>query len=322
LFSRLQANTDNNQGAGMPVVGIGQCSWDYLAVVDRFPGVDSKAEVHNWQEQGGGPVATALVTLARLGLASRFYGVVGDDANGVAIRQSLQVEGIDTTGLLVRHGTVSQTAFIAIERDSAKRTIFWQRPTGAPLLPEELAADYLNGCTFLHLDGLFAEVSLAAARQARQRGIPVMLDAGRLRPGMLELATQCDYLVAAEQFAHDLGWDGDPASFQTVARELGAPVVTITRGSRGSVTYSGGECLVLPAFAVTAVDTTGAGDVFHGAYIYGLLQGWSLTDTIRFASAGAALNCTRIGGRSGIATRAATLHFLADNGSSITITPR
>lgn len=298
----------------MPVVGIGQCSWDYLAVVDQFPMVDTKAEVHEWQEQGGGPVATALVTVARLGMAARFFGVVGDDSCGGKIRTSLAAEGIDVSGLLVRPGAASQTAFIAIERHSAKRTIFWQRPTGAALLPEELPADFLQDCTFLHLDGLMPDVSLAAAEQARRRGIPVMVDAGRLRPGMLELAQRCDYLVAAEQFARDLGWTGNPDTLRTTVQDLGAPVVTITLGDQGSWTVCRGSHFAIPAFPVQAVDTTGAGDVFHGAYIHGLLRGLPLADTIRFASACAALNCTRIGGRTGIPGEEETAAFLARHG--------
>ncbi len=301
----------------MPVVGIGQCSWDYLAVVEQFPTVDSKAEVHGWQEQGGGPVATALVTLARLGMTGLFCGVVGDDPCGEKIRTSLAEEGIGTAGLLVRAGAASQTAFIAIEGHSARRTIFWQRPTGAPLLPEELPAGCLDDCTFLHLDGLMPEISLAAAVQARSRGIPVMVDAGRLRPGMVELAARCDYLVAAEQFARDLGWTGDPREFRTVAAQLGAPVVTITLGDQGSVTYCRGGHFTIPAFPVKAVDTTGAGDVFHGACIFALLRGLGLADAIRFASACAALKCTRIGGRSGIPTLKETRAFLAEQGLNL-----
>lgn len=301
----------------MHVVGIGQCSWDYLATVKDFPVVDTKAEVGDWQEQGGGPVATALVTLARLGISSNFHGVIGDDPESSKIRESLQVEGVDTGGLVVRQQAVSQKAFIAIERGSAKRTIFWQRPTGTPLLAEELAETFLDGCSFLLLDGLMTDVSLFAARAARKHGIPVMLDAGKVRPGMLEIAALCDYLVASEQFARDLGWNGFPESFRETAGRLGAPVVTITLGERGSISYRNNETIMIPAFPIDALDTTGAGDVFHGAYIFGLLHGLELTDTIRFASAAAAMKCSRIGGRSGIPGLPEALEFLANKGITL-----
>jgi len=299
------------------VVGIGQCSWDYLAVVDSFPASDTKAEVSDWQEQGGGPVATALVTLARLGIPGDFHGVAGDDQEGDKIRASLRGERIGISGLVTRRKALSQKAFIAIERGSAKRTIFWERPSGAPLLPGELPESLLADCCFLLLDGLMSETSLFAAEKARSLGIPVMLDAGKVRPGMLKIARLCDYLVASEQFALDLGWAGDPAAFQLRAKRLGAPVVTITLGAQGSVTYRDSEIISLPAFPVEARDTTGAGDVFHGAYVYGLLRGLDLSDTIRFASAVAAMKCRQIGGRAGIPDRAQALRFLADKGSMI-----
>ncbi|MDD2338630.1 MAG: PfkB family carbohydrate kinase, partial [Geobacteraceae bacterium] len=138
----------------MRVVGIGQCSWDYLALVESFPASDTKAEVSNWQEQGGGPVATALVTLARLGVPCDFLGVIGDDPEGVKIKQSLSSEGIGISRLVTRENAISQKAFIAIEQESAKRTIFWERPSGNPLLPEELPESLFDDCSFLLLDGL------------------------------------------------------------------------------------------------------------------------------------------------------------------------
>jgi len=298
----------------MRVVGIGQCSWDYLAVVDSFPAIDTKAEVSNWQEQGGGPVATALVTLARLGAPCDFHGVVGDDPESVKIRYSLLDEGIGASHLITRENAVSQKAFIAIEQGSAKRTIFWERPSGNPLLPDELPESFLDDCSLLLLDGLMSEVSLFAANKARNLNIPVMLDAGRVRPGMMEIAGLCDYLVASEQFALDLGWTGVPQDFREQANELGSTVVTITLGAHGSITYRDSEIIAIPAFQVDALDTTGAGDVFHGAYIFGLLQGLDLADTIRFASAVAAIKCRCIGGRTGIPDKTASLRFLAERG--------
>src|SRR5262245_31906902 len=138
----------------MAVVGIGQCAWDMLAVVDRFPEADTKKEANVWEEQGGGPVATALAALSRLGVSCRFYGVIGDDREGAAIRQSLIEEGVDATGLVKRSRASSQTAFIAIDKSMGTRTIFWKRPSGDPLRKEELPPDFLSNADFLLLDGL------------------------------------------------------------------------------------------------------------------------------------------------------------------------
>lgn len=284
----------------MAVAGVGQCALDYLAVVDRYPHVDSKEEVLAWHEQGGGPVATALVALCRLGERCRFYGVVGDDEAGRKIRKGLSLEGVACRGIKTVRGASSQVAFIAIERHTARRTIFWIRPSGAELAPDDLGRGFLRGAAFLLLDGLMAEVSLYAARLARERGIPVMLDAGRMRARMDELAGMSDYVVAAEAFARDLGWELSADRLMRERERFGAQALTVTLGAEGSLTAAREGCFHMPAFKVDAVDTTGAGDVFHGGYAYGLLRRWGLFETVTFASACAAMKCTRVGGRAGI----------------------
>jgi ribokinase len=294
----------------MAVVGIGQCAWDMLAVVDGFPQADTKKEVLVWEEQGGGPVATALAALSRLGVSCRFYGVIGDDREGDAIQQSLIEERVDVTGLVKRSNASSQTAFIAIDKSVGTRTIFWKRPSCDPLRKEELPSDFLSNAEFLLLDGLMKDVSLFAANQARKAGIPVMLDAGRVREGMLELARMSDYVVGSEEFARELEWKDDPVSFRQEVRRHGFGITTITLGARGSVTFVDDEVISCPAFPVETKDTTGAGDVFHGGYLYGLLQKWPLEDTIRFASAVAAMKCRKLGGRAGIPRLAEVQQFL------------
>lgn len=301
----------------MMVTGLGQCSLDYLALVDSYPEADTKTEVLEWHEQGGGPAATALVALARLGIPCSFHGVVGDDDAGGKIRRSLADEGIDTSGLKVVKKGVSQIAFIAIEKATAKRTIFWRRPSGGTLQADDLGEDFLNASSFLLLDGLMADVSLYAAAKARALNIPLMLDAGRDRPGMVRLARLCDYVVASEEFAKDLGW---PLAEDVLSRErekFGVAALTVTLGERGSMTASGEGAFYVPAFRVDAVDTTGAGDVFHGGYVYGLLRRWNLRDTVTFASALAAMKCMRMGGREGIPRLPEVIRFLAERGQPI-----
>jgi|WetSurSiteA1Bulk_404760.scaffolds.fasta_scaffold00224_14 sulfofructose kinase len=298
----------------MIVVGIGQCSYDYLALVETYPSVDTKNEVLEWHEQPGGPVATALVALSRLGVRCRFHGITGDDSSGDKIKESLLSEGMNVHGLVKREGARSQLAFIAIEKYSAKRTIFWKRPSADPLRAEELGEDFLEGAHFLLLDGLMKDASLFAAEQAGNRNIPVMLDAGRSRPGMLDIAKLSDYVVASRDFANDVGWEVNQEALQQERERLGCKILTVTLGDQGSVTVSKERCLRIPAFRVDAIDSTGAGDVFHGGYLYGLLHGWNLKDTIVFASAFAAMKCTRIGGRTGIRRYEEVKQFLAERG--------
>ncbi len=298
----------------MRVTGLGQCCLDYLGLVESFPETDTKTEILLWKEQGGGPVATALVALSRLGVSCRFYGVRGDDGAGEKIEASLAGEKIDVGGLVTRRGASSQEAFIAIERGTGTRTIFWKRATGEELREKELGEDFLLGADFLLLDGLMAEVSLLAARRANELGIPVMLDAGRVRKGMLEIAALSDYLVASGEFAADLGWDPSGGDLPRAAERFSCKAVTVTLGSRGSVTWDGRDMISVPAFEVDVADTTGAGDVFHGGYIFGLLKGWDIRRTVIFASALAAMKCREIGGRSGIPGIAGVLAFLGERG--------
>ena len=287
----------------MKVAGLGQCSLDNLFVVDSFPAPDTKKEVIEWTTAGGGPVATALAGLSRLGMDCFFYGIIGDDEAGGKIADSLRSENIDITGLLKRPVSDSQVAFIAVEKNSGKRTIFWKRPSAGPLKPDELPDDFPADTDFLLVDGLMAEASIYAAEKARKKNIPVMLDAGRVRKGTIELAQMCDYVVASEEFAGELinsrnSFEPEKAIMRM--KSFGAKTVTITLGDKGSITASGNEVFQTPAFKVDVADTTGAGDVFHGGYIYGLLQKWDIKDVVRFASAFAALKCKKLGGRAGI----------------------
>ena len=267
-----------------------------------------------WHEHGGGPVATALVALSRLGVRCRFCGVTGDDTAGMKIRDSLKQEGIDVMKLIKRGHSRSQLAFIVVEKQTAKRTIFWTRPSGIPLRKRDLGPAFLKGVRFLLLDGLMKDVSIHAAKRAKANNIPVMLDAGRARPGMLDIARQSDYVVASEDFAKDLGWNLNKKALRKEKEKLGVRALTVTTGRRGSITVFCNSAFNTPAFKIQSVDTTGAGDVFHGGYIYGLLQGWKIRNTVLFASAVAAMKCMKIGGRVGIPHLREVMRFLKGTG--------
>jgi len=292
----------------MKAAGLGQSSLDYIAFVDGFPQEDTKAEVTDFTVQGGGPVATALVSLSRLGVETFFAGRVSDDRAGLEIRAGLKAEGVDVRGLKVRKGGSSQVAFILVNRKTGARTILWQRPTVAPLSPSEVSPSFVKGKDFLLLDGLMLDSSMKTAKAARAAGVPVMLDAGRVRPGMMELASLSDYIVASEEFARGLGLS--PLEALKRLSKFRPKAATVTLGAKGSVTWAGGARFRQSAYKVCAVDTTGAGDVFHGGYAYGVLRGWDIRKTVRFASAFAALKCLKPGGRLGIPTLGATLKFI------------
>jgi len=296
------------------VVGLGQACVDYLGRVPSYPQEDGKVELLDLASQCGGPASTALVTLSRLGIKTSFLGSLSDDPIGAEILKGLQADRVDHSFLRITPGHTSQFAFIAVSRQSGNRTIFWHRGSVPPLKREEVDLSPFPGARVLHLDGLMIEASVEAARQAKARGLQVVLDAGTLRDGSLELAAQVDVLIASSRFAVPLVGENSPAekALEALSR-LGPREIVITLGSKGSVGWNRGELIAQSAFPVNVVDTTGAGDVYHGAYIYGLLQGWDMSPCMRFASAAAALKCRAIGARAGIPTLHEVTRFLENH---------
>jgi sulfofructose kinase len=237
-----------------------------------------------------------------LGLRARYIGSVGTDAWGKAQIASLQAEELD---LYLREveGTASQVAVIILEEDIGERTILWRRDPKLQYPVTQLRREMILGARLLHLDGCDTTAALQAARWAREAGMPVVIDIDELYDDSThELLRHVDYLVASSDFARDP---------RELASRYGCRVVGITRGAEGASFYAGGRLLTSTAFKVDVADTTGAGDVFHGGFIYGLLQNWPLEDTIRFAHAVAAMKCTQIGARRGIPTIDQVKQFLS-----------
>ncbi len=284
------------------VYGLGQCPLDYLGKIERYPEPDTKCEFSDLIIEGGGPAATALVALSRWGVSCAFAGILGDDLFGGEIKALLDKEGIDTSGVFVREGCDSQFAFIVAEPAVGRRTIFWRRPTGAPLSPEELNWDIIRRAQLLHTDGLYLEASLAACRAAKESGVRVVVDAGTLREGMLDLAGVSDYFVASESFADALTGKGDSLDACYRLAALGPSVVGVTLGDTGYVALAEGRVIQKPAYRVEAVDTTGCGDAFHAGISYGIIQGWDVDKGLDFAAWTASRVSRKPGGRAGIPT--------------------
>ncbi|MEO5359485.1 MAG: PfkB family carbohydrate kinase [Nitrospirota bacterium] len=275
--------------------GLGQCSLDFLSFVDTFPVEDTKCEVSPWIVEGGGPVATALVTLSRLGVNTRFMGLVGDDETGGKIKHGLIAEGVDISHMLTEKGGSSQTACIIINKKTAGRTIFWSRSLKGECAVTEA---FLKDANILHLDGLMEDASINAAEMAKSLGIPVMLDAGSVRSKTHELIPLCDYVVCSEKFSEEYASSHDKTLSQLTAS--GVKFASVTLGNKGSLTLIDDRTYYHPAYDIRAVDTTGAGDVFHGGCLYGLLNNWPHEEIVRFATAAAAMKCLKTGGRAGI----------------------
>jgi len=283
------------------VVGLGQACVDYLGTLEAYPEEDGKAELKKVSVGCGGPASTALVTLSRLSVPTAFLGSVSDDSRGLKIVDNLRAFGIDISGLKVTPGFTSQLAFIAVTRGSGKRTVFWQPGTAPHLEAREIDLGLFPEASILHVDSLMVQAASEAARQARSLGMYVVMDAGTMRKGTFELMPMVDTLIASETFPEPLV--GPDVPVETALREirkLGPSQVIITLGERGSIGLDRDGFRRQEAFQVGALDTTGAGDVYHGAYIYGLLQGWRMSECMRFASATAAINCMHLGAQAGI----------------------
>jgi sulfofructose kinase len=282
------------------IYGIGQCALDYIGKISAYPSPDSKCEFFDMHIQGGGPVATALVALSRWGLSTAFSGVVGEDHFGRQILSELQLECVDTKDVVVRHGKSSQFAFIIAEPTTGQRTIFWRRPTGEPLSENDLNLKRVLSSQLVHTDGMFTEASIYACRSAYSAGIPVSVDAGSMREGMLEIASCSTYFLASSTFASTFLGRDDPGIACEKLIQLGPEVVCVTLGSEGYIAQIGKKVIEKPAYSVQAVDTTGCGDLFHAGFIYGLMKKWDIETSLDFAAWAAAMVSRNLGGRMGI----------------------
>ena len=283
------------------VIGLGRASLDCLGVVPFYPDENNKIEITDLHFQCGGPVSTALATLSRLGIKTSFLGSISDDYFGLKILKGLEDESIDTSFLKIIKRSTSQFAFISINKSNGNRNVFWHRGEAPFLEKKDIDLSHFKNARILHLDGLMIDASIEAAKQARGIGIKIVFDAGTFRPGSGELISLADYLIASEGFTDDLlGRRTDPETALRSLRNLCKGDIVITLGAKGSAGLSGTGIIFQKALPVHSVDTTGAGDVYHGAYIYGILQDWTMSQCMKFASVTAALKCREIGARNGI----------------------
>ncbi|MFC1821937.1 carbohydrate kinase family protein [Thermodesulfobacteriota bacterium] len=288
---------------GIQVIGLGQASVDYLGRVPIYPHEDEKTELQDLHVQCGGPASTALVTLSRLGIRTSFLGSISDDALGHKILEALRTEKVDATFLKITPGHSSQFAFIAINRTDGKRTIFWHRGSVPRLKAEDIDLGPFRDARILLVDSLMIEAAIKAAEQAKALGLKVVMDAGTMREDSMKLLSFVDVVIASERFADPLvGAQAEPEKALEALRSFCKGNVIITLGARGSIGLENNHIIRQKAFSINVSDTTGAGDVYHGAYIYGLLRGWGMQECMHFASAASALKCQQVGARRGIPT--------------------
>lgn len=285
------------------LVGVGLNATDTLLLVSKYPEHGGKAAFEREILSPGGQVASALATCAKLGLRTKYIGAVGDDERGRIQMASLREAGLDLDDVEIRDGCPNQSAYIVIDQSTGERTIFWHRPACLTLDPAHITPEKIVCGRMLHLDGHDTPAVARAARIARDHGIPVSVDVDNVYPGFDQVLACVDYLVGSTEFPER--WTGEPDRFRALERlqnEYRMRVAAMTLGPHGALAREGGRFIYSPGFMVNCVDTTGAGDVFHGAFCYSVLKGATVRDALEFSNAMAALNCTRLGARGGIAT--------------------
>ena len=290
-----------NQATRFDVVGVGLNATDTLLVVPHFPAYAGKAPFQQEILSPGGQVASAVVTCASLGLKTKYIGTLGDDERGRIQMESLRAAGIDLEHVQVRQGCANQSAYIIIDRTTGERTVLWRRDDCLRIEPSQIAPEQITCARLLHIDGHDTQAVEHAARIARGAGMPVTVDVDTIYHGFDRVLPHVDYLIASSEFPVQWTNQSDPfRALEMIQQEYRMRVAAMTLGAHGALALEAGKFVYSPAFVVNCVDTTGAGDIFHGAFCYAILQRMPMREALDFSNAMAALNCMSLGARGGI----------------------
>jgi sulfofructose kinase len=322
-------------GVPFDVVGVGANSVDYVYRLPEFPHPDTQAaklRITHHAVLCGGQTTTALCTCAAMGLRARYIGVVGDDENGTLIRRELEARGVDAEHACVHHAK-NAFAVILVDDRRGERVVLWQRDAALALQHREIDPSVVAQSRLVHVDDVDEDAAICAASIGRSAGIPVTSDIERVTERTEELVAAVTIPIFAEHVIEQLTGEGD---FERGLRKIRASrrpgpsgprpeqvrlkpdttydydMLCVTLGARGAMLLEGDRLHHVPGLPVEVVDTTGAGDVFRGAFIAALLRGDSPAGILRFANAAAALSCTRLGAIDGIPAMEEVLAFADD----------
>ncbi|MEG9435986.1 carbohydrate kinase family protein [Edaphobacter sp. HDX4] len=288
------------------LVGVGLNATDTVIPLSSYPSPGSKIEFREKTILPGGQVATTVIACQQWGLQTRYVGKLGDDSAAQLHRDEFARAGVETH-LFTANDCPSQESLILVDRDG-ERTVLTRRDEALSLHPEDLEKEWIVSAGALHVDGYDTAAATLAAQWARSAGVPVIADLDEIYPGVEQLIENIDYLIVSRDFPSRL--TGKPTlegALQAMHARYGCRLAAATLGPDGVLAFDGKEFHHAAAYCVSVVDTTGAGDIFHAGFIFGLLQGWALDRQLDFACAAAALNCTASGARGGIGTKEAIM---------------
>lgn len=297
------------------VICVGHNCLDTLCQVEAYPPEDGSTHITSMTECGGGAAATAAVAAVRLGVSAGVVGLLGDDDTGKKIRALLETEKVSTQFIRTFPGGRSSVSYVMVDPRRNTRTKF-PYPDDLPEIGWDRAqTDAVTHARVLHLDGTRYGNALTAAQIAKKAGVLISLDGCHMEKDNEKnrvLAAMSDILIMNYRYPVMVSGIDNYSQALLEMASWGPRVVIGTRGAQGCLAVVDGKVLPFEAYPVAAADTTGAGDVFHGAFLAGMLQGMNLPDSIRLASAAAALKCRKIGGRAGIPSMAEALEFLRE----------
>ncbi len=283
------------------LVGVGLNATDTVIPLASFPTLGSKTEYSERSILLGGEVSTAVIACRRWGLRTRYIGRLGDDYAARLHRAAFDDVGVETRITTVEDAASPQSLILV--DGSGERTVLCHRDARLTLQPEDIHRDQITSARALLVDGYHTTAAITAATFARDAGIPVIADLDVIRPGVDDLLPLVDYVLASREFPSALTGEPDHLKALKLLQErANCKLAGITLGLDGVLTFDGNQVAQRPAYRVSTVDTTGAGDLFHAGFIYGLLQNWPLERQLDYACAAAALNCTRAGARGRIGT--------------------
>ena len=281
------------------LVGVGLNATDTLIPLAQFPARGSKVEYTRASFLPGGQTASAVVACQTWGLSTRYVGKLGDDDAARLHQSEFARTGVDARLVEVPNAASPQSLIIVDA--GGERTVLCRRDERLLLQPGEIQREWIVNARALHIDGYETAAALQAARWAHEAGVPVVADLDETYPGVEDLIRCVDYLIVSRDFPARLTGERDLAlALKLIRRQFDCKLTAATLGQDGVIAWDGSRLLHRPAYQVQVVDTTGAGDVFHAGFIYGLLRRWDLESQLDFACAAAALNCTCSGARGGI----------------------
>jgi sugar/nucleoside kinase (ribokinase family) len=296
--------------ARVDLVGVGLNATDTLIPLDTYPARGSKVEYSAASVMPGGQAASTVVACQCWGLNTRYVGKLGDDDAGRLHRREFARTGVDARLVEVK-GAASPQSLIVVD-GGGERTVLCRRDERLLLKPSDLDRTWIENARALHVDGYETAAATTAARWARAAGIPVIADLDEIYRGVEDLMENVDYLIVSRDFPTRLtGERSLERALHRMHSRYGGKVTAATLGSEGVLAWDGDHFHLHAAYRVPVVDTTGAGDIFHAGFIYGLLQGWPLERQLDFACAAAALNCMHSGARGGIRTVEAIEQLMA-----------